>query len=271
MDIDQNEEIQINLLDLLAEFKDQKNRRQRAKSSPFKVLNAIYLITIYNEKKGRQLHYPGKEYIADRAKIDRSLVTKVVTSIDFELYCDVKRAPFRSNEYKLKEWVFQWFRLFYRSGMMKGLQQNYKRWLQDFQKRLRRWLIPALHAGNSLKDIYDAFVNKLSTRNPLKVAAVESLKVAAMNPAGGSTNPYGLKTNTELSDYTVLEFNELHGKMKNRLFLNEGDIRQFTFKNSLGLVKKGVDKLLYRIEKLGWKPISKVRALQKIINDLKAA
>src|SRR5579864_6607239 len=132
--MEENAESQLYLLEFLADFKDPRNQRQRLKTSHFKTLNAIYLFTRHNEKKGRQFHYPSKELLSDMAKIDRSLVTEFITSDEIGIFCEVERQKFISNRYKLKEWVYEWFRLFYRSGMMKGMHENYDRWLADFKK-----------------------------------------------------------------------------------------------------------------------------------------
>lgn len=261
--MEENQEIQIHLIECLAGFKDPKNERQRLKSSHFKTLNAIYLLIRHNEKKGRQTHYPGKELISDVAKIDRSLVTEFITSKEVELFCEVKRSAFRSNEYKLKEWVYQWFRLFYRSGMMRGMQDNYNRWLLDFKKRLNRWLIPLIQSGKQIREIYESVVNKLSTINPLKVAARNPLKVAAIHASGGPMKPTGSEDIESFNPFTLpslMDVVNFSQEMLNRFHLKEGDINSIINSFRLIDIKRGI--MIRRSwENNGFKSFSPVRSM----------
>lgn len=259
----ESSESQLYLFEFLSAFKDHKNIRKRLKTSFFKTLNAIYLITITNERKGREFHYPSKEWIADFAKIDRSMVTEFITSEEVEIFCEVKRSAFCSNHYFLKDWVYQWFRLFYRSGMMKGLHENYQRWLEDFHKRIKKWLIPLVQAGKKIKEIYESVVNKLSTRKSLKTADDNSLKTAGTKSYEVLTKPMGsedIEIPPPFSLSSILEMTNFSFEMVNRFFLKEADVNSITKYFNLMEIKSGII-LRRQWERNGIKSISPVKTM----------
>jgi hypothetical protein len=177
------------LIEFLADFKDPNNKRKRRKTTFFRILNAIYLLTKRNSEKGNEHTFPCKALISDVAKVGRTEVTEFITSEYFSLFCSVRRrkrgdGKNDSNVYFLKDWVFQWFRLFWRAGMLKGLHVNYSAWFLSFKKRLTKWLVPLVEGGCSIRQIYEGVVNKLSTKKLLKTAAAKSLKAAAIKPPG---------------------------------------------------------------------------------------
>lgn len=181
------------LVEFLADYKDPNNKRKRRKTTPFRILNAIYLFVKRNSEKGNEFTFLSKDLIAKIAKVGRASVTEFITSEYFSLFCSVRRrkrgdGKNDSNVYFLKDWVFQWFRLFWRAGMMKGLHDNYSTWFLSFKKRLAKWLVPLIEGGCTIRQIYEGVVNKLSTKNLLKVAAAKSLKAAAIKPLGDSLN-----------------------------------------------------------------------------------
>lgn len=256
-------ESQLYLFEFLSSFSDMKNVRKRIKPSFFKTLNAIYLITRMNEEKGREFHYPGKELISEFAKVDRSKVTEFITSPEIEIFCDVKRSAFCSNHYFLKEWVYQWFRLFYRSGMMKGMQENYDQWMKDFQKRLKKWLVPLVQAGKTIRDIYESVVNKLSTKKFLKVAATNPLKGAAIKSNEVLIKPMGsedIEVATPFPIPAIFEYSSAAQELVNRFSLREADANTIMKSFTLLDIKGGL--MIRRIwDRNGIKPVSPVKTM----------
>jgi hypothetical protein len=274
IDIDKNPESQLHIFEFLAEFKNPKNQRKRLKTTPFKTLQAIFQIIQTNINKKRSEHYPSKDLIADVAGICRKEVTEFITSEEIAIFCDVqrhydtKRKRFESNRYKLKEWVFQWFRLFWRSGMMKHFRKRYDWWLSDFKKRINKWLVPLVQKGHSIKQIYESVVNNLSTEIRLKGAAAKGLKGAGIKPSG-IHEAYGTKTNIEQStNPLVKEILETVDLLGNRFSLRDGDIRWVTNYLNLNEIRGGITIQDQRL-KNGMIPDSPIRAFMSAIKEYK--
>lgn len=254
----------------LASYTNPENVRQRTSESPFRVLNALYLITITNINKGRTETYPCKETIAKVAKCSRSKVTEFINSPAVEEFCHVIREydhankRFRANRYVVKQWVINFFQLFWRSGMMKHFKTDYKRWFTTFKKRIYNWLIPLFQKGKTIKEIFDSAVNKLSTKDDLKLAAGSALKVAGINPSGDKAYE-----NEDTGDPISTEVKNVVGILKNRFHLRDGDIYHFIFREKLCLTIQSIRELCYRIDIKDWKPTNIVRSLQSILNSKK--
>lgn len=251
----------------LATLINPKNKRIRVKKTPFKVLQAIYQITRTNENKGRHSHYPSKELIAHVAGCGRRQVTEVINAEYFKEFCEVYRdydivkKRFKSNRYVLKQEVYEFFGLFWRSGMMKHYRTNWDWWISDFKKRIYNWLIPLLDKGNSVRDILETVMNKLSTKKGLKGAADKCLKGADINPTGLHKD-YVLELNRENPVQSLPVFGELTmigNQMANRFQIKEADI------NSIMRAFRPIDlKNGYRIHckrlESGFKPVNPTAA-----------
>lgn len=274
----ENRQIQLFELLGLSIFIDPKNVRQKTKKTPFKVLNSVYLLTKNNLEKGRTEHYPSKELIADVAGCCRSEVTKFITSEVCEEFCHVHREfdpitkKFKANRYFLKNWVYDWFQLFWRSGMMKHFRTNHKWWISDFKKRIYNWLMPLLDAGKTVKEIYEGFVNKLSTEKPLKRAAVNPLKRADIKPTEYH-EAYGTRISREggvLDLPSMQDFNFIGTQLVTRFGLREGDINSLMRSFNLIDLKRGYNIHNQRL-KSGFVPKSPVAAFISAVQHGKRA
>lgn len=272
--IEKNPESQLYLLEFLANFKDPKNIRQRLKTTPFKVLQAIYHITKHNLNRNRPDTYPSKEYIAQVAGCGRRQVTDFINSPDCEIFCEVRREydlvnkRFCANHYVLKDWVFDWFRLFWRSGMMRNFRNRYDYWLADFTKRVKKWLVPLVNLGKSVKEIYEGVVNKLSTKNLLKGAAGKCLK-GADTTYTRTNNDYVSLSNRESETLplpSVKEFTFLANQVLPRFHLKEADINSVMKSFSLNDIKSGIRIHEHRV-KNGFKPNSPVAGIISAITE----
>lgn len=243
---------------------------KRARSSPVKIKILYHLFQLYNNlKSGKWTSiYQGKTAISKCAGIGKKHFSEFINSGDFKLFGEVLHRKGTTNIYKLHTWVLEAFDFFQKKGMMKNFREDFKNWKKYFLKRLHEWVLPNLGNGLSLKDL---LMNKLSPKKSLKGDGLEPLKGGGIKPSGSSIKPIGIKTNNEDAELGAKEANEVSSILANRLHLRGGDIHHFIFKNSLGLLKKAVKILCYRIEILKWVPRSNVRALQSIINDLKEA
>jgi hypothetical protein len=268
----ENQEIALHTILGLAHHIDPKNKRLRKKPSFFKTLNAIYIMQIANEKRGRFDNFPDKETLRKNAKISRSLVTKFVTSPWIKDFCVVIRRPngpnkrFNSNLYRLHEPVYQWFRLMYRSGMMRGMHVDYTQWLADFTKRVNNWLLPLVEEGHTIADIYTRFVNKLSTKKSSKVAAVKPLKVAGINPPGESMKHSGYQDTESLPLSVTQDFHLAAETLISRFSLREGDVNMVM--NSFRLRDiRGTIRLRMSYEERGFVAKSPIKAFMHCMKE----
>jgi hypothetical protein len=238
----ENPQIQLFQLLGLALFTNPDNVRAKTSKTYFKVLNAIYLFTKTNLENGLTEHFPCKETLAKKAKCSRSQITRFITSTVCKEFCDIHREydpetkRYKANRYYLKDWVFDLFRLFWRSGMMKHFQTKYDWWIFTFKKRIYSWLIPLLDAGKTVNQIFAGFVNKLSTENPPKRAAANPLKRADNIPMG-NTYTYGTRINRRdevLNLPSLQAFTFLGNQMITRFGLREGDVNSIM--NSFRLI-----------------------------------
>lgn len=271
INIDENTEQQLHILEFLSSFSNPVNKRKRVKKSPFKILNAIYLFTKHNEQKGRQYHYPSFDTIKQMAKCGRRQVSEFINSPEIDLFCDVLRDTFTSHRYVLKDWVYQWFRLFWRSGMMKNIYTKWKWWHDDFVKRIHKWLIPQVHLGYSIRTIYERFLNRLSTTNSLKGNATNPLKGNTIKPSGISIKPLGIKSNIEGSLHPAIkELLNIERTLRDRFHLKEGDINRLINSFSLRRLKPAC-KLNELWIKRGMQIQSPIKVFQTCLNQSKEA
>lgn len=255
-----------------------KKRRNRIKKTPFKVLQGIFQLVQNNLNKKRTEHYPSKELIAEVSGCTRRQVTEFITSEVSKEFVDVFREydpvtkKFKANRYMLKDWVFDAFRLFWRSGMMKHYQTNWDWWISDFKNRIYNWLIPLLDKGMNFKEIHASVMNKLSTKKSLKGAAANPLKGADIKPTGLHKD-YVTRTNgiSEPPQVPILqEMTFICNTMVNRFHVKEGDMNRILRYYTPVDVKTG-----YRIHSEwvnnGFKPKSPaatfVAAIQKGMKD----
>lgn len=254
--IEKNPESQLHLLDLISVSINPLGKRKRIKKSSFKILNAIFLWQKRDLELGRNFHFPCKETIATKAKVSRKTVTDFINSEDFKIFCDVYRSPFRSNQYRLKEWVFDWFRLFWRSGMMKHFHTKYEWWKNDFHKRLHKWLIAQVQEGRTCAEILYAVMNKLSTKKSPKVAAAKPLKVAGTDASQVSHIPSGSKLDG-FALPSIASLFSVADTLSSRFHLQDGDLNMVINSFSLSDLKGG---LIIRetYEKRGHKPYSPI-------------
>jgi len=239
-------QIQLLLVEGLAKYIAPDNQRRRISKNPFKVLYSIFLITKTNEEKQRTEHYPSKELIADVAHCARCEVTKVINAPYFKEFCDIQRSfnretrKYDSNRYVLKRWVYRFFKIFEHSGMMKHFRTKHDWWLSTFLKRCEKWLIPMFEKGNSLKDVYDVVVNKLSTKNMLKPAAAKCLKPADIKSIEVHKAYRTRRTSvTEPPPLPSLQQMTFIGTEMARFGLKEGDINSIIGSFSLKDLKEG--------------------------------
>jgi len=269
--VDANLEIQLYQFLGLANFVNPNNIRQKISNTPFKVLQAIYLIARTNHSKGREETYPCKETIAKVAGCGRRKVTEFINSPACSEFCEVIREydhvnkRFRPNRYILKDWVIQLFMLFWRSGMMKNFKTNFEKWRSEFKKRIYKWLIPLVQKGKTLKEIWNGVMNKLSTKRGLIGAAGNGLIGAGINPTGNKA----LRENEYTEDPIQKSIGQTVGILRDRFHLREGDIHHFVFREKLANTIQCAKELCSRIDKFDWKPKSFVRALQDLINRKK--
>lgn len=243
-----------------------RNKRARDRITNIKILYGLYQLN-KNKKSGKWKEVaPGKSRIGKTAKVSRKAVTRFINGDGLVFFKKTSRFK-TTNIYEMEKWVVEFFEFFERKGMMKGFMNDFDVWKKKFLKRLDKWLLPLLEKKFTLHQI---LMNKLSTKKELKGAYPPPLKGAGIKPTG-SMNPIGIKTKDENADLGLQQSNEVAGILSSRLFLSGADIRQFLARNGASIVKKAAEILCYRIEVLKWKPRSTVKALQKIINDLKMA
>lgn len=258
------QETSLYLLECLADSMVNPNgKRARKKKTPFRIINSIYLFTKRMTEKGNSREiFPGKALLAKMSGCSISEVTKFITSKEIDLFCEVKREKFKSNTYILKEWVFCFFRLFWRSGMMKEYNKDYDRWIGDFKKRIRKWLVPLLQSGVTMQEIWQSVLNKLSTRNPVKKATTTPLKEPLLSPTE-YMKPLGSKLNSEDGISQLPFFVDslrLANEMKNRFSMREADINTILRGFSLSDVKGGFGVHIQRLQG-GLKPKSQVATM----------
>lgn len=256
-------ETQLHFLEILAEHKDFTKKKPRKATTLFKTLNAIYLFTIHNEKRGIQNHFPGMNLLAKIAGCCRKSVWEFVNSSEIVIFCDVKKERFASHTYQLKDWVIQWFRLFYRFGFMKHFLTDWDRWLKTFKKRLKAKIFPWVQEGWSIKRIYEGLLNKFSTKKTLKSYTDNPLKSYTIKSSSYHEANTRDKTKHEPPVFGQ-EFEKVGGLMASFGFQN-GDIMQFLKRNPLTRLKDAFFHYSERV-KNGWQVKCKPRALQSIIN-----
>jgi hypothetical protein len=203
----------------------------------------------------------------------------------------VEHREFTSNIYRLNPWVVRLFEFLEAKGMMKKFRSNFSSWKSTFLKRVHNWLLPLLRKQLSLKDI---LMNRVTNKKSLKGLAERNLKGLPINhyvtdkaPKGEFRTNIGTQNRFSKSkeknslqekehfdhlkdiELGIQEHTKVALELASRIGMGGADIKHFLSKNSLPLVKKATRILCSRIEKLNFKPISKVRSLQSIINKLR--
>lgn len=264
---------QANLLLILSEFINPENERKRIRTIPFKVLNSIYLFTKNCQIKKYPEVFPSYDLLAKMSYCSRKEVAEFIESNEIEIFCEVKREPFKSNRYYLKQWVFEWFKLFYRFGMMKNLHSNFKKWLSSFKKRMKNFIMPWIEKGFNISQILIELLNKLSTKLNLKGDAVKTLKGDAIKSFTG-IKTYVYKTifekppdkpKTDEFDPILTDFKKICSVLRDRFNIGISDINQFIKKNSAFRLNFAIN-LLEKQYQTGWRANSPIKALQNLLN-----
>lgn len=238
-------------------------RCQRARSSPTKIKILYHLFQLHkNIESGRwKENFQSKTRIAKSAGVGKKHFSEFVNSSDFALFGEVIHRYGTTNIYRLKKWVIDIFYFLEKKGMMKEFRNSFEKWKKTFLERVDKWLIPLLQKGVTFVNI---LMNKLSTKKPLKGGDLNLLKGVGIKPSV-YIKPKGIKT--------IVEDDALHPMqcvdviLSERLSFSISDRRQLFLKNAGWVLKKATSQLLYRIDSLGWKPDSNIRALQSIINE----
>jgi|GEM_PF-6668452 len=235
-----SQEIQVQLLETIIDPRIAcSGKFLRARACPTKIKILYHLFQLEkNVASGKWSSiYQGKTAISKCAGVGKKHFAEFINSPDFELFGEVDHRKGTTNIYRLKKWVIETFTFFERTGLMKNFRQNFEEWREKFCRRLHKWLLPLLRAGHSL---YQIFVNKLSTKKPLKGDDPKVLKGDGIKPSGSYEAFQGSKSKHELP--VVNQFVDILGKLKDRFLLKEGDINQIMGRYSLSHLKKAIRK-----------------------------
>lgn len=158
------------------------SKRIRSKPTQIKILNALYQLN-KNTISGKWTAIaPGKNLIAKAAQVSSDSVQSFINSPDFLLFGEKQERFQATNIYKLHPWVVQLFKFFEVKGMMKNIQTDFKSWRSTFAKRMKKWLLPLLEKGVTIKDI---LAQRLSTKKTLNSTPPPPLKHPPMKPLPG--------------------------------------------------------------------------------------
>jgi hypothetical protein len=253
----------------------------KRKRSSFTPLEIVYQLYLYhkNVDRGRWVDiHPAKETIAAHCGVSRSSITNFINSkiIRTDLFFHVKRGKringrFEANQYALHPKIKKCFSFLERKGFFKGMKKDRVQWRKWFNTRLEKWLIPLLEKGKSLDQILNRDLNRPSTKTDAKLATVKPAKLA------DTTLKDSLKDLTTLRHTNnpgvapssiLLEFQELEGQLRDRLFLPEYQVKSFLKSNSFNILSKAVSATIYWTEG-EWKPRKMPAFLQHQINEHK--
>jgi hypothetical protein len=148
--------------------------------------------------------------------------------------------------------------------MMKNYLKKFDWWYNDFSKRMKKWLIPLVQEGLSVRDIYARLMNRFSTEKSLKLHSRKSLKLHTIKPSGIHED-FVYKSNTEPALPYVQGLLDLGSHLKGRFSLREGDVNMLMKSFSLNHHKRATN--LYELWlKRGISPQSPIRLYQTCLN-----
>lgn len=270
-------EDQLHLILALKNFFIFDGSRHKIRHSYFKILYAIYIFMKRCLKRGDKEVFPTIKTLGQISGYGKTTISQFINSKFFQNFGYVYQRRLRngknsSNIYHLFPWVVVWFEFFEKHGFMKDFKTDHNKWSQAFEIRLRKGLLKrALEQENFsefcsqlLNSSYTEqkrLMNNLSTKNDLKVNAVESLIPNAIKPKGYSSykaskegyirrpkeNPHSIlpkleKTERILIDEFQLGEVEVHSLMNNN--------RPFTLQKAINRYRDHTS--------TGWKPRSSV-------------
>lgn len=240
----ENLQVQLHAIDLLLS-PSMLGKKKKIKKSRIKIIYALHLIHKHNQKRSRPTDFPKLSTIAKIANVSIRTVENFILDPDFELYGSVRRQPWVSNEYLLYDWVYEFFDLAERLGMMRGFLTNFEGWKMAFRKRLHACIMPLAEREMCIKEIKDHLLarkrvaNKLSTKNSVKLQTEDPFKLHPTTPSGLNNN-LRVYNESEQALPILKEYEKIAFELGNRYKLQGSDLFSILNQFSLSNLKQGI-------------------------------
>lgn len=252
-----------------------KPKRKRASCTPIRILYQLYLYQKNVDRGAWKDIRTMKETIAKNAGISRTSVTNFLNSKLFgvDLFIGIakygrNKGRFPANRYWLKPGIQGCLRVLEKKGFFRGIKEGGIEWRRGFEKRIENWLIPLLEKGRTFEEILKVDANMLSTKKQAKLAAVKPRKLAdtTLSSKDSFTTQVDINNPVAKPNTFILQFDDLHGKLRDRLYIPDWQIKIFMMQNAPVVLASAVNETL-RWTSGDWKPERMPALLQKRINE----
>jgi hypothetical protein len=243
------------------------SERKRLKKCFLRVLYQMHLLQKNVERGAWNSVFPAVATIAKWSGLSETAVHEVLRNPGFSIFCEIQDRPGHTNVYRLKRWVFEFFKAFEKVGLMRGFLTDFNAFFKRFCKRCDTWFSKIVESCQSINEL----MNKLSTKPKLKVQGSESLKTHPTTRPGTFTTPRRvLEEDRKTPMPIVKEVSNLVESLRDRFKLQEREIHKTMNDFPLNEIKAG-SRVVDSWMKRGMKVVSPIKVLMKAISNVREA